>query len=60
VEIHLFFFDTRGVHNNFCQDCSMYSWGASGKIFQMTKKISESFMAYEATKVFGIWKMKMQ
>ena len=22
VEIHLFLFDARGVHNNFCQDCS--------------------------------------
>ena len=26
----------------------------------MTKKISENFMAYEATKVFAIRKMKMQ
>jgi hypothetical protein len=26
VEIHLFLFDARGVHNNFCQDCSMLAF----------------------------------
>jgi hypothetical protein len=35
---------------------SMYSWGGVGQ----TQKNSEYFMAYEATKVFAIRKMKMQ
>ena len=38
----------------------MYSWGVYAKNFRMTKKISKYFMAYEATKVFAIRKMKMQ
>jgi hypothetical protein len=40
---------------------SMYSWGGGGgeaKNYRMTKKIYEYFMAYEATKVFAIRKMK--
>ena len=36
---------------------SIYSWGGGGGC---RPKISEYFMAYEATKVFAIRKMKMQ
>jgi hypothetical protein len=38
----------------------MYSWGGVGQKFPNDEKISEYFMAYEATKVFAIRKMKMQ
>jgi hypothetical protein len=50
----------------------IYSWGWGGgggggggggvqaKNFRMTKKMSEYFMAYEATKVFAIRKMETQ
>ena len=42
----------------------MYSWGGGGgvqaKNFRMTKIISEYIMAYSATKVFAIRRMKTQ
>ena len=34
---------------------SMYSWGGVGQKFPNDQKISEYFMAYEATKVFACY-----
>jgi O-phosphoseryl-tRNA(Cys) synthetase len=39
---------------------SMYSSGGVGQKFRNDEKNSEYFMAYEATKVFAIRKMKTQ
>jgi hypothetical protein len=39
---------------------SMYSWGGVGQKFPNVEKNSEYFKAYEAAKVFAIWKMKTQ
>ena len=39
---------------------SIYSWGNVDQKFPNDKKISEYFMAYEATKVFVIQKNKTQ